>query len=201
MNCLDLTKSEILYALQQARAEKTIVHHHPLGFLRIHLTDQSRLREGLYLHVWPGTPLASQPRAFRIHRHIFDLRSRVICGSLVDCLYAVDEVSEGDFMVFEARHFADGSTLVPVNRNARCIEKERRIVQAGMEYDIPRGTYHSTERTEGYTATLMLKTNIVPDMKPQHVSREHIGEVSCDFPRIDHDTAWTHVFQLEQRIP
>jgi hypothetical protein len=196
---ININKKTLIEILYELYSQKIIVKHHPLGFLRLMLTENSRLKPGFYLHVWPDVPLASQPSDYKIHNHIFDLESRVICGSLIDITYDVEANDDGGYYQLRAEHCNEFSELIIMPQKCICNQLLTKTVGDGGIYKIDKGTYHSTEIKNGYTATLMHKTNVDLNKHPLHIASSFSILDKTSFNPIHQDEAWSIIFELEKR--
>lgn len=189
--------------LRQNRDAGTLIQHHPLGFLRLPLTNPNRLAEGLYLHVWPEGGLAKQEPASPIHCHVFDLESRVLLGALINLEYQVRINSDGEFRLLEAVYEGQQSARIPTHISANCYLTGERVYEAGQVYTLPKGTFHETRVLNEPVVTLMSKFNVDIRKQPLNVMPvENVLEPTgfFDHASISQEHAWNIVMDIVELL-
>lgn len=128
---------------------------HPLGFLHVELTSLVKVPQGcrFRLHIWDNTN-GTIDELGDLHDHVWDLRSWVLHGALIDVTYGPTRSDSGEFwgsrITYGARNVAGERLRYDLNRI-----QERRI-EAGNYYTIPYGTVHSSSPALVPTVTLLV---------------------------------------------
>jgi hypothetical protein len=114
---------------------------HPLGFL---IANVSAWEMTMRLHVWhpsQGGPVDSD---YLIHSHVFELNSRVLCGSLRNVIYDVRESVAGTREIYRVTYAGDSSILEPTQVYATADKVDTQTWAKGESYSFPAGSYHET---------------------------------------------------------
>lgn len=127
---------------------------HGNGFIQLDLDVAGRTR----LHVWDDRiPRQSSPTP--IHDHVFALRSRVLCGTLIhEELTPVARDQGGTHRIFRAQQEegTQNTILVPDVGEVVLDVEQRLVLGAGSVYTFPAYALHQTNY-RGTTATIMRK--------------------------------------------
>lgn len=152
-----------------ARAEKLLdsdvkVAQYRFGFYRLPLEAKKNEKEGLVLQIW----LKDLPSEHFPHEHKYDLRARVLKGSITKHLWEVKNDAQGDYQaVRELCRDSSRRDCQLTNRvSVRCIETKR--FRAGDSYEIPFGQIHSSTINSFPTITIVDRTNIGEDSGSIH---------------------------------
>ena len=131
---------------------------HGNGFLQLDLTSDGKNR----LHIW-DEELPSQTVRSSIHDHVFELRSKILCGNLIHIEFDTTPL-EKDYMepfafdVYRAERL-EGTNNTVLNFTGDTVllkERKRLDLTRGDEYVFPAFELHDTEY-EGTTMTIMNK--------------------------------------------
>lgn len=184
--------------LRDLRRAGRVIEAHPLGFLRLPLTDLNRLMPGFYLHVWPAWPGKRQDVDSEVHCHVFDLESEILVGALTNKEFEVQADPTGEYEVLEAQYDGALSHRLPTQRRVHCAERSSLTYVAGDRYWMARGTYHLTLVLHRPTVTLMRKYNVDDSLHPLNLRRAGqavSGPASFDHSQLDQERAWSTVFE------
>lgn len=191
-----LEEARELTAVAYNRGAKPRVH--PNGFIQLDLKtpESEEWHEGkqaghsgadLRLHIWnpPGVELPHQDTVNEIHDHVFDMRSTVVKGMLIQRLYEFAPFQEEPFQppadvprikpeptheLYRAVYDKNSSSrLEPTGERGTLREIQQFPVHAGENYTQPAFTLHDTDAGTGLLVTLMEKTAV----------REGIPKVIC----------------------
>ena len=170
---------------------------HPNGFVQFDIEPNI-----LRLNVWPATPIPGHPgRIHPIHNHSFDLRSKIILGSLTNDVYEYTPApGYGDVVLHTAQRVGTyDSILVPkaVDRWGRpmpAVGYMRRIAShtyfPGSSYTLEKHLFHDSIG-HGLTATLMTLEKPSKHYAPQvavPIGVEPMNEFSRD--GFDEELLW-----------
>jgi hypothetical protein len=149
------------------RATGRVPRLHPAGFVQFDLEapdaqPQRGHSGGLRrLHVWDESIQATGDAT--IHDHVFDMRSRVLTGCLLQHVLTLELEHGGEptHELYTAAYGIPGaaSTLQPSGVLVRLAADDIERVPAGTHYVQPAFTFHRTE-VEGLTATVMEKITV-----------------------------------------
>lgn len=115
------------------------------------------------LHIWnpPGIELPHQETVNEIHDHVFDMKSTVVKGLLVQCLYDFMDATEESGKTHELYRAvyskSSDSRLEPTGRIGWLHLREQFGVRAGFTYTQRAFTFHDTQTPEGLVVTVMEK--------------------------------------------
>ncbi len=128
---------------------------HPLGFICLPIERDGPA--GLCVHLWTDRMAHAEPTTSGVHCHSWDLRSRVLYGSVRNTvMHAVETEENPTHRIFEV-HSADGrDELRATPQVVRCSEGPTETRVAGDVYTLPAGVFHTTEVAPGEeTATVV----------------------------------------------
>lgn len=180
--------------LQRRRAAEVLLYR--FGFFRLPFSH-NRLVDGYNLHVWNE----ELPRDHFPHTHIFELKSRVLTGSLVDHAWIVQKDAQGIFRCVTPEY--DGAVTrdreIPGTFYAEIAQS--RPIKTDEVYAVAKGAFHSTEIAEDNTVTLMRKSCVDPQIAPINVVPIHRKpEPSFDLKRISQVDAWDALEKALQKL-
>lgn len=118
---------------------------HALGFVHCKLHENSR--GALRLHIWPKAKRGALEQKYKIHDHIFSLKSYVVYGEVTNINYELTSIvgqSAECLQLFRVKYHADGSSLVPTQKFYKVECKEKFITIKGGTYIVERGTFHES---------------------------------------------------------
>ena len=159
---------------------------HALGFIHCKLlhVDQGTLR----IHIWPKKLRNDAEQKYKIHDHIFSLKSLVICGHLKNITYqlrSVDDADEVDQKLFYVEYLNSGSRLRSSGKHFQSSVVEEMVVRSNEIYNVERGVFHESVVSDGeLVATFVATYNHcagVPQMLGVFESQDDIfrGKVDC----------------------
>jgi hypothetical protein len=168
--------SEIRDLVEQLRQEGGQPRVHPNGFIQLDLIpvtdwDQSKQRghSGAMrrLHIWnpPRFPLPHQETTNEIHDHVFDMRSEVVIGDLVQDLYgfifgqrfAKPPTHELYRAVYDK---TSSSRLEAMGVRGYLRLAQSFAIRAGESYTQPAFTLHNSDAGRGCVVTVMEKEQV-----------------------------------------
>jgi len=125
---------------------------HPNGFIQLDIDDRTRL------HVWTEKPLTEHISKNRIHDHVFDFRSTVICGSVIDTKYQLRQSPKGRYEVFDVIPYVIDNRAGSPERSCSdrfdLLPRDKRKFVAGEQYALKADEIHETTPC-GLTATII----------------------------------------------
>lgn len=168
-------------SFEELRSAPRYPRVHPNGFIQLDLdggevNGSGHLVTRRRLHVFPDIPIARQATDNPIHDHIFDMRSTVICGALLqwrrDYTLDHDGVPTHQIWTADYRNLHD-TELRPTGVLVSESDSSCEEVITGGSYLQPAFTFHET-KWRGLTATLMEKPLVYASFRPRVLCR--IGE-------------------------
>jgi hypothetical protein len=163
---------------------------HALGFVHCKLlqTDQGTLR----IHIWPKKLRNDAEQKYKIHDHIFSLKSFVICGQVKNKTYELKEpekIDKDNYSLYYVDYLESGSRLYTTGERLQPHLISETTVQQREIYNVERGIFHESLVSENeLVATLVATyghTNDVLREKinfPQHEWRELLVKVLRKMP-------------------
>jgi len=138
---------------------------HPTGFIVLELLrdDEGALR----LHLWPEGERKRGRPCWPVHDHIWDLRSRVLCGSVSSHDYEVHDDVEGSSMLYAVEYAAGSSSCM--RRSERRVSARARVprrMEAGQRYSVTAGVFHASRVEPGGFAATLVATEIGSRARP-----------------------------------
>lgn len=142
---------------------------HPLGFL--HFKAWSSGKQTLRFHIWPADRVAQsrEPAISRIHDHVWDLLSQVLCGSLENQTIRIEEAAQAASNAQLAHVEYAGSTNVvrPLGKLVHYSVADSQIRNAGDRYVVPPGEFHRTQPGEERPLATVVSAVVVRDAAPR----------------------------------
>jgi hypothetical protein len=194
--------AEIATFLQNLKKDGCKIISQPLGFYRIFLTAKDALSAGLLLHIWTRPNQHRKSKEIDIHSHTFDMTSRVLCGSLINRLYQVNQNESGNYKLVNVFHDGKKATRVVTDTLVEPTIIKEEIVDSGNIYTFGSKIFHSTEIVNYPTITLMEKTNMIPDNAVNIIKSDYAeNEVGTyQQPDFDQEEIWKIIFdKLEKQ--
>lgn len=124
-----------------------MIRLHPNGFVQYDLPGHRSL------HIWSSLLPQAQKVHTPIHNHNFSFSSTVLCGTLENDYYDIDNFHEPTHAFWKVQ----GSVLVPLNASTFPRKTQNLRLAAGSHYTFPAGAYHDSHGV-GLTATVMYAT-------------------------------------------
>lgn len=133
---------------------------HPLGFLMSKLFEEPSL--ALRVHIWPKGGGREQNPAWPIHDHIFNMKSWILQGSIINTVYCASEKSS-NFQQYLASYLGNESILTRTEQEISLARKCEETYGAGQFYTMDAGIFHSSSHAkENTTVTAVLTNNVFP---------------------------------------
>lgn len=188
-------QAEYTYEILRALGKQPRVHGN--GFIQLDLADGTRR-----MHVW-HEDLPRQSVATPIHDHVFDLRSKVLCGTLIhEELEVVGTIGTGTHRVYRAQQEpgTQNTVLIPDEGEVNLKVEQRLVLGAGSIYTFPAWKLHQTDH-RGLTATLMLKENAPNEYGRPRVLVPVGSAPDNDFHRdgFDPEMLWPYIREALER--
>lgn len=161
---------------------------HALGFVHCKLlqTDQGTLR----IHIWPKKLRNDAEQKYKIHDHIFSLKSFVICGEVKNNTYQLKEPNESDkpnYSLYYVDYLNSGSRLYTKGERYQPNLITETKVQRRQIYNVERGVFHESIVSENeLVATLVATydhTNETPRMLGAFEGQGDIFRGKINFPQ------------------
>lgn len=134
---------------------------HPYGFLVIKLYAAEELGTTLRLHIWPKAARARQVPDWPVHNHPWLLHSRILCGTITNLTYAVEENNSNSFCRLYTVRYADNLSILEatdIKVSCEIASNERYVF--GQDYIVTSKQYHVTNVQENiFASTIVLATN------------------------------------------
>ena len=138
-----------------------VAYLHPYGFVVLRLLDTKFPGWQIRVHLWPDPQIlheigkASSTIEQQVHAHGWDLKSRVLIGSITESTF---ELRSGSGALYEVSSaYGEGASVLEMVRTGVAAERSvtsERSVSSGL-YEIPAGVYHSSTTTSEASATLV----------------------------------------------
>ncbi|MCQ4316276.1 hypothetical protein [Stutzerimonas zhaodongensis] len=160
---------------------------HALGFVHCKLLqiDQGTLR----IHIWPKKLRNDSEQKYKIHDHIFSLKSFVICGEITNKTYqliASSDTGEPNYSLFHVEYLDSGSRLCPGEEGFLPSLIDEEVVPRTKIYHVERGVFHESAVSENkLVATLVATYNHctgMPKMLGAFNSQGDIFREKINFP-------------------
>jgi len=119
---------------------------HALGFIHCKLFESAA--GTLRLHIWPKNERNTLEQQSKIHDHVFDLTSLVLCGNITNVLHASSNRIESPSNPYELNYVEyndKGSRLIASGKEFFALEKARSEIQKGNTYKIEKGELHDSQ--------------------------------------------------------
>lgn len=115
------------------------------------------------LHIWnpPGIQLAHQGTVNEIHDHVFDMRSTIMRGELIQLLYHFAASKWPTHELYKAVYDKNSSSRLEATGELGILAVHQRYnIKAGSTYEQPAFTLHDTQTPYGCVVTVMEKVEI-----------------------------------------
>lgn len=134
---------------------------HALGFVHCKLYESTK--GTLRLHIWPANARSSQEQRDKVHDHIFDLKSLILCGQVKNRTYQLGSPTNcqsASHQIVEVKYSQSGSTLAPTHKYVSPSLKDEFTTTKGHYYTVERGEFHeSVVCAKTLTSTLVVTYN------------------------------------------
>lgn len=150
------------------------VQIHPLGFYVLKLgqiDDDLNIR----LHIW-NNKLTPQNLELMVHNHIFDMKSFVLKGEIINKEYELicDENKVTKNQLYKVNYSNNNSILIKSESNFTLLETKQSTIKKGHSYKIDAGVFHESIVQNPYTATLLI-TKLAKIKNPTVVAKCDLG--------------------------
>lgn len=199
---MDITISirDLIGVLVSLRGTGRKILSQPLGFYRILITAKDGTSPGVMLHAWldKDQPKQSRNTTRDIHRHTFDMRSKVLVGELRNELYSVIEDIDGDHRIAKIRQEGPKATRALGDTTVRVVLDRHEVVSAGEIYGFPSKRFHCTVIHSYPTITLMQKERMISDEAVNIIPREHSDQELGTYvqPELDQELLWDRILSV-----
>ncbi len=136
---------------------------HPLGFIMSKLSDEEK--KIIRLHIWSEGNCRIQKPTWLIHDHVFDLKSWVLKGAIINIEYNVGEF-DNNYQVYNSIYEKEKSILIKSNQRLSISESKRCLIEEGESYNVYAGQLHKSIPTSNITVTVCETVNHF-NMKPR----------------------------------
>ncbi len=136
---------------------------HPLGFILCKLSQEGEKK--IRLHIWPNNNDRMQNPSWLIHDHIFDLKSWVVAGEILNTEYTVAD-GKPNYRVYNAKYEKDSSVLYRTDRQIFIDESTRSLVRSGEVYSVLSGVLHQSVSLSETTSLTVCETIDQPNINP-----------------------------------
>ncbi|MBT8124761.1 MAG: hypothetical protein KJO81_08055 [Gammaproteobacteria bacterium] len=155
---------------------------HPLGFIFCRLSIEGNRK--IRLHIWPKNKGKVQKPSWMIHNHLFDLKSWVIKGQILNIEYKAYADNDGEFTFYTACYKGEKSIIERTDEIIGLEEIRRFLVNVGENYQIPAGRLHESIAVHDSISITICETIDKSDKPPLVVGR-NIGEQLFTYLRSD----------------
>lgn len=146
---------------------------HPLGFYSFTLGGVDH-RTNVRLHIWQGN--AGQHDDLAIHDHIFNMKSLVLCGSLLNKTYELEKIENIAGTLYSVDYNEGKSTLSKIESGYKIEPVKEELITAGQFYSLGAGQFHESIKTSEDLAVTVVVTENVIMKKPVVFGRRDFGE-------------------------
>jgi hypothetical protein len=130
-------KELILWTLDQ----NCEYYSHPLGFYYCSLDNNKQQGTKNRLHLWSPFCVEQEPR-WRIHNHVFNLKSQVILGSITNIGYKLKQGN--NHQIYEVIYQEQDSVLMKTQSKVDVSIAKESLFKQGMEYIVSANELHQS---------------------------------------------------------
>lgn len=156
---------KIIARIKNLEATGMKIQIQPLGFLRIPLEGQLNADNGLFLHLWSPS-LRRQTGGPYIHTHVFDMRSKILLGTVIDKQYQALIDSNGNFQLITGACRQTTCSLIASEGRANLAITSERTHKPGDLYQLPKETFHITEIPANDVAVTLMEKSAIDAKDP-----------------------------------
>lgn len=174
---------------------------HPLGFMHVDLAGLTG-RHGARLHVWTPRFQAGADSLGRLHDHVWELRSAVLAGYLIDHILKPEPAPDGKYRAHRVLYGTDANALEPLPGRWRLRESAARRRPSGQAYALAPGLVHSTEIVDLPTATLVLAVPVAGETRAPvvYVPEGSVIHQAGERLTVPHDIALEALASVERAL-
>ena len=98
------------------------------------------------MHIWPSQERHSQEQQHKIHDHIFSLTSYVICGSIKNEIYRIQNVPKklATSQCYNVKYKENSAELIATGKYYNEIKFSETVVGTGEHYTVLSGDLHQS---------------------------------------------------------
>lgn len=141
---------------------------HPLGFIHVKLA-QGELKDTFRMHLWSSDHRNAREQSDKIHDHLFDVKSRVVVGSIKNVRYRFNPNANGKRREVRIDYMPHDSGLRETNVYGDIEETNSDILQAPIEYAISKFELHETLLFASDLALTVVHTTEPVDYRPRAI--------------------------------
>lgn len=170
---------------------------YPLGFYRLSLQTDSRVKDGFYIHYWSERSFAAR-FTDSIHTHIFDLKSKVFIGRMENHTYKARKCKNGSHQITKVIYSGNCSERTPIGGSV-CLDKSsKQIITEGECYEVAKGQFHNSVVTSFPCISLIQKSNVDSLQSPLAIvaDRQHNNEVKYDHEVAHSIDVWEEIMEV-----
>lgn len=146
---------------------------HPLGFYSFHL-GQIDNDINIRLHVWDNQG-ALQDTRLLIHNHIFNFKSLVLIGDIVNKTYNISKDNEGFGVLYKVSYSNNKSFLSKIDSGYSISLIDSVQVQSGEYYRVESTEFHESIKASNTLAATLLTTETVTRIEPLVYGQNDLG--------------------------
>lgn len=143
---------------------------HPLGFIHVKLS-QGELKDTFRMHLWSSDHRDRDEQADKIHDHLFNVRSRVVFGSVRSARYRFIPKADGNYREVRVVYCPQDSSLRETNLYGDIEEIGVDVLQAPADYFVPMFELHDTSLFDSKTALTVVHTTEPAAYEPRAIFR------------------------------
>lgn len=163
----DLTElARIVVALQ----DELLPVWHPLGFIHVKLAAPSA-DQTYRLHLWPSEHRHPDEQSDKVHDHLFNVCSKVVCGEVRNVRYSFLPSASGDWRELRVRYGKTQSEIYETGQRGSLLEIESNLISAPALYSVPRFELHETIPIRSRDALTVVRTDAAAVYEPRAIFR------------------------------
>lgn len=171
---------------------------HPLGFIHVKLA-QSEKNDSFRMHVWSRDYRDALEQADKVHDHLFDVRSRVVFGSIKNVRYRFTKRTDGSHREVRVTYAPNDVSLSDSKLYGDLEEVGADVLQAPVEYVVPRYELHETFLHASALALTVVHTTEPQQYRPRAIFRRNAPLTPSRRPVPCDRSLWQKL--LEQMLP
>ena len=158
---------------------------HPLGFIHVRLLSPSA-GESFRLHLWPADYQHNQEQVDKIHDHLFNVTSKVLCGAVTNFRYTFSPDENGEWRELRVRYGPQVSSLCETGVVGNLQETEAQTFSAQSTYHVPRFALHQTASSSAQDTLTVVYTDSAVQYEPRamfhrtHPAPSPRAPIPCD---------------------
>lgn len=145
---------------------------HPLGFIHTKLLAPSPT-ESFRLHLWLGDYQHEQEQIDKIHDHLFNVTSKVVCGSVTNLLYKFDANDEGEWRELRVRYQPESSSLYETGKLGHLRHLGEQKYTAPAQYRVSKFELHQTIPSRFQNTLTVVHTDAAEVYEPRAIFKKN----------------------------